>query len=194
MKKSSLKLGRKFNIELPAPPFKEGVILIRGMNGSGKTTLLRVLASKFDIDLKSFVGDNAEQYLNHSAVFFEETTLSHGETLAKNLEYINYLLETDRDKQKGYIQQLRLDEVMNRKFKKCSTGEKKKFLSILNITQTNKTIYYLDEPFENIDAQSKKNLLSILKKEFVSTSKTLYITTHNTEVIKSIPYFDFCID
>lgn len=195
MERKELKLARKFTIELPIPPVQEGIILLRGSNGSGKTTLLRLLSSKFNYSVREFFPEKADLFLNEGTVFLEETTVSHAETLKKNTQCINAYLNTDHHLQQDYFKRLNLtDRVLQGKFKRCSTGEKKKFLSVMNLSQVNKSIYYLDEPFENVDAKSKVQLLDILRTQFIGSGKTLYLTTHNTEIIESIPYLDFNIE
>ena len=190
MEKKELKLSRKFTIALPEPPLQQGIIFIKGSNGSGKTTLLRLLSSKFDVPLTNLITDSekAKRFKEQSTLFFEETMLSHAETLQKNLNYINSFVEIDKELQQKLIKKLNLTEsILNRKFKKCSTGEKKKFITVLSLSQINKEIYYLDEPFENIDIASKTNLLEILKNQFTG-NKTLFTTTHNEEVLSGLNY------
>jgi ABC-type multidrug transport system ATPase subunit len=168
---------KSFDLDL-TPPFKrKGLTLIVGRNGSGKTTLIRLLAKKYNVKNKEFeIARNRLEKLNPSC-FIEETTIPVNESLKRIISYLDNIIPLDNEKIEDFLVKLNLKHILNQKFNKCSSGEKKKLLSALNLCQKNKFVCFLDEPTENIDNESKDvliNLLADLNKEI-----HLYITTHN---------------
>jgi len=188
----AIKSERKFSITLPCVSFTNGIIWFKGSNGIGKTTLLRALSSKFKVDATKLLNSKKKDFINNSSLFFEATMLSHNESLLKNLNYLNSFVEMNEDVQKELFIKLSLTEsILNRKFKKCSSGEKAKFITVLNLSQSSKEIYYLDEPFENIDSSSKIVLSEVIQKMF-NTNKTLFLSSHQPEIVAQLKHT--CLD
>lgn len=188
----TIKPERKFSITLPCVSFTKGIIWFKGSNGIGKTTLLRALSSKFKVDALELLDSKKKDFIKQSSLFFESTMLSHNESLLKNLNYLNSFVEMNEDFQKELFIKLSLTEsILKRKFKKCSSGEKAKFITVLNLSQSSKEIYYLDEPFENIDSSSKLALIEVIQTMF-STNKTLFLSSHQAEIVAQLKHT--CID
>jgi|SRR5690554_4108146 len=176
------KLLPNFSINLPIPEIVEGVVVITGNNGSGKTTLLRLLSDKYDVNDNEIV-----EIINKSNLFFELNNLSKDETLANNIQLIKSLCSIDDELFDMFINVFQLKSRLKIKAKKCSAGEIKKLLIALNLSQNMNPIYFLDEPFENLDLRSKNSLIEILDKMFnKKNGKTLLVTAHRVFELDSI--------
>ena len=188
----TINLEQKFDITLPCVSSINGVIWFKGSNGIGKTSLLRALSSKFKVKATEFLKPKKKNYTQQSTLFFESTMLSHNESLQKNLNYLNSFVEMDKQMQKVLFKKLNLtDSILKRKFKKCSPGEKAKFIAVLSLSQSGKEIFYLDEPFENIDTSSKLALIEVIQEMF-NTDKTLFLSSHQPEIVAQ--FKNHCLD
>jgi len=182
MRSQCFKLLPKFSIRLAVPKMSEGIIVIVGSNGSGKSTLLRLLSNKYNTNAPSI-----RNIINHSNLFFEPTNLSKDEPLIKNIDLIQSFCPLDDKFIKLSIDSLNLRSRLGEKVKNCSTGEVKKLLIALNLSQNSHPVYFLDEPFENLDARSRKWMADILEKKFIKDrGRTLFVTAHKTSELDSI--------
>lgn len=177
-------LENNFTISLQIPKATAGICLITGKNGSGKTTLLRLLSKKYSLNQSE---NRLMEFHNKTNLFFEATTLMLNDTFSNNIRYLNSYLKIDYDNQKELIEGFSLNGLSKRKLKNFSTGELKKLLTVFNLCQNQNSIYFLDEPFENLDANSKQFLLEYLKSHFYKKKDlSLFITAHETKYLDGL--------
>tara|TARA_B100001109_G_C18863753_1_gene475580 strand:- start:3929 stop:4507 length:579 start_codon:yes stop_codon:yes gene_type:complete len=178
----SIEISKDFRLLINVPKFQRGLTLLIGKNGSGKTTLLRILSKKIKIANQEFCELIRE--IEHTGFnpFIEETTIPSGETLNKIVKYFTFTSSLDRSLFEKMANKLNINHILNQPFKKCSTGEKKKFLLLLNLCQTKGSIYFLDEPIENIDNESKCAIIELLNS--FASEKLIFITTHHPNEFK----------
>ncbi|AWM14057.1 ATP-binding cassette domain-containing protein [Flavobacterium sp. NRK F10] len=154
-------------------------ILITGENGSGKTTLLRLLSRLLEpangtvfINNNNYNKYSIDDYRSHIGVITVNDKLFEG-TILENIScnnpdfpinQINELME--KLKLSKYIKSLPdgLDTKVHSEGKKMNSSIIQKILLARCIISTPK-ILYLEEPLENVDTQSAKEIIDFLTAE-----------------------------
>lgn len=165
------------NINISIAP--KDKILITGENGSGKTTLLRLLSRLLEpasgtifINNNNYNKYSIDDYRSHIGVITKDDKLFEG-TIMENIScnnpdfpihQINDLME--KLKLSKYIKSLPdgLDTKVYSEGKKINSSIIQKILLARCIISAPK-ILYLEEPLENIDSQSAKEIIDFLTAE-----------------------------
>ena len=140
--------------------------LITGSNGSGKSALAAILAGYGDIE--SGVIQNAPA--NVGLVSFEaQAELIAAERRKDDADIMDVIAEgtpvseiidavcTDRETAERLIEKLGLTPLLDRAFRKLSTGETRKVM-LIRALSSQPRLLILDEPFEGLDVDSLKAL------------------------------------
>lgn len=182
------------NIELEMGKF----YIIMGHSGNGKSTLLNILGL---LDL----GYDGNYYLNNKLTkdlslsnlsnirnkmigfVFQDYYLDEKLTALENVllpTIINKDISSKDAKIKAIdlLKQFGLDKRTNHFPNTLSGGEKQR-VAIVRAIINNPDILLADEPTGNLDAESEKNVMSILK-NISNSGKCLIMVTHNTDLIK----------
>lgn len=184
----------KVNIELKIGEF----VAIIGESGSGKSTLLNVISG-----LDSY--EEGEMYVNgketshyqekdfeeyrrkYIANIFQEFNLINSYTVYQNVELVLLLNGYKKHKVKkkilDIIEQVGLTKFKNTKVSKLSGGQKQR-VAIARAMVKDTPIIVADEPTGNLDSESAKEIIEILKK--VAKDKLVIIVTHNIEQIEDV--------
>lgn len=182
------------NIELEMGKF----YIIMGHSGNGKSTLLNILGL---LDL----GYDGNYYLNNKLTkdlslsnlsnirnkmigfVFQDYYLDEKLTALENVllpTIINKDISSKDAKIKAIdlLKQFGLDKRTNHFPNTLSGGEKQR-VAIVRAIINNPDIILADEPTGNLDAESEKNVMSILK-NISNSGKCVIMVTHNTDLIK----------
>lgn len=182
----------KVNLELKLGEF----VVITGESGSGKSTLLNVISG-----LDSY--EDGEMYINgketshytekefedyrrkYIANIFQSFNLVNSYTVYQNIELVMLLNGYKKHKVKKQILKI-IDEVGLTKFKntkvsKLSGGQKQR-VAIARAMVKDTPIIVADEPTGNLDSESAKEVIEILKK--VAKDKLVVMVTHNIEQVE----------
>ena len=129
------------------------IIEIRGPNGSGKSTLLKYICGLHTSKniILSEDSENNIAYLGHKNAFVEEISLRQ-----------NFKLN-DTDLKDELLKIFGLNKLKNQKFFSLSYGEKRK-AALINLFQSQKKIWVIDEPFSGLDITSIDVIKKIIKK------------------------------
>lgn len=182
----------KVNLELKIGEF----VAITGESGSGKSTLLNVISG-----LDSY--EEGEMYINgnetshysekdfedyrrrYIANIFQGFNLINSYTVYQNIELVLLLngYKKHRVKKKilDIIDQVGLTKFKNTKVSKLSGGQKQR-VAIARAMVKDTPIIVADEPTGNLDSESAKEVIEILKK--VAKDKLVIVVTHNIEQIE----------
>lgn len=169
-----------FTLSINDLQLKSGDIFVMiGPNGAGKTTTLNCLLSLYKID----EGEIYIKVAGESAKISDFNFLHQNENPMEYLkarEYLNFISEIynipDMDKRISVLmEQLCLDN--NKLVKQFSFGMKKKLLMAKAMINRPKFLF-LDEPFESIEAETRKEIRDILKEE-ASKGTIVFFTSHN---------------
>ena len=182
----------KINLELKIGEF----VAITGESGSGKSTLLNVLSG-----LDSY--EEGEMYINgketshytekdfedyrrkYIANIFQSFNLINSYTVYQNVELVlllnGYKKKQVKQKVLDMIEKVGLTEFKNTKVSKLSGGQKQR-VAIARAMVKETPIIVADEPTGNLDANSAKDVIELLKK--VAKDRLVIVVTHNIEQIQ----------
>lgn len=182
----------KINLELKMGEF----IAITGESGSGKSTLLNVISG-----LDSY--EEGEMYINgketshytekdfeeyrrkYIANIFQSFNLINSYTVYQNVELVlllnGYKKRQVKKKILEIIDQVGLTKFKNTKVSKLSGGQKQR-VAIARAMVKDTPIIVADEPTGNLDTESAKEVIEILKR--VAKNKLVVLVTHNIEQIE----------
>tara|TARA_B100001287_G_scaffold236432_1_gene209010 strand:- start:1310 stop:1915 length:606 start_codon:yes stop_codon:yes gene_type:complete len=156
------------------------LVYLIGDNGVGKTTLLRVLAGHLDYEKGKIFIDNKLVddfapffYLGHSIYFHSKLRLNENIKFILNLYGYNLSLQLINSR----LEYFGLFKVRNSYLSNLSQGQKRKSSLTLLHYFSKKKIWLLDEPFINLDSDSKKNLVVLINK-FLSNGGIVIMATH----------------
>lgn len=184
----------KVNLELKIGEF----VVITGESGSGKSTLLNVISG-----LDSY--EEGEMYVNgqetshytekdfedyrrkYVANIFQSFNLVNSYTVYQNVELVlllnGYKKKNIKAKVLDMIEQVGLTEFKNTKVSKLSGGQKQR-VAIARAMVKETPIIVADEPTGNLDSESAKEVIQILKK--VAKDKLVVVVTHNIEQVEEV--------
>lgn len=184
----------KVNLELKIGEF----VAIIGESGSGKSTLLNVISG-----LDSY--EEGEMYVNgketshyqekdfeeyrrkYIANIFQEFNLINSYTVYQNVELVLLLNGYKKHKVKkkilDIIDKVGLTKFKNTKVSKLSGGQKQR-VAIARAMVKDTPIIVADEPTGNLDSESAKEIIELLKK--VAKDKLVVVVTHNIEQIEDV--------
>jgi putative ABC transport system permease protein len=170
-----------------------GFVFILGKSGSGKSTLLNIMGGldKFDSgdiiikgkSSKDFSAEAWDSYRNTYLGFvFQEFNLINDYSISKNirlaLELQSYPKKNIKNKVKEILKKVELEDVGNRKPSELSGGQKQR-IAIARALVKDPEIIFADEPTGNLDSQTGKQVLDIMKK--LSEEKLVIMVSHDIE-------------
>ena len=165
-----------------------GLHIITGDSGSGKTTLLNIISTLEyatygkiilnNIDLSSLNKNELEETrIKNISYVFQEFNLIEDMTVKENLEIV---LSTNLDSSDKMIRQalikVGLAKYLNTEVKKLSGGERQR-VAIARSLISNTNIILADEPTANLDDDTGRAIMSLLKE--ISKEHLIILVTHN---------------
>ena len=159
-----------------------------GPNGAGKTTMIKILATLLLPTSGEAYVKGLEVSKNASKVRKVINLVSGGETpgygilsVKENLWFFSQLYGLSRqaanDRIKGLVTQLGLDNYIDTRMSKLSTGFKQR-LNLARGFINNPAVVFLDEPTLGLDVLSAKQLRTMIKSWMTDGTKTVLLTTH----------------
>jgi len=182
----------KLNLELNMGEF----VVITGESGSGKTTLLNVI-SGLDSYEEGEMYINGEETSHYNEIdyenyrrkyignIFQNFNLVNSYTVYQNVELVLLLnghkKKEIRSKILDILKTVGLSKYKNTKASKLSGGQKQR-VAIARALAKDTPIIIADEPTGNLDVQSAKSIMKLLKE--ISINKLVIIVTHNYEQVE----------
>ncbi len=165
------------------------ICAIIGESGSGKTTLIRIISGYLlpDNGEVIFQGEPLEgpdvrlvPGYEEIRIVHQDFQLKHKMTVRENVRY--ELLAYEKAYQDGRIDELlqlcKILHLINKDISLLSGGEKQR-VAIARAMATEPEVLILDEPFSNLDINTKSALLSELKSLAKDTSTAIILITHD---------------
>lgn len=172
---------------------KQTCSLLIPPSGSGKSTFFKLLSGLYPqyggqitsggIYLDDVLLSELAPFerVKHVSLLFQETEAFSRPTLAKQLEFIleNLQLEPEVIKQKKLVllSEFELLNIKDRPLNTLSGGQRQKAALVCALA-TDSELFLLDEPFANIDHQSKQKIITLLAK-LKAQGKTFIIADHD---------------
>ena len=151
---------------------EKGLLSLEGPSGCGKTTLMNILRKVEEAD-EGEVLHGEEDAASYAGA---EPSLLYSLSLDENERLFHVVLDSERKK--------RLQDILS--FDKNSTrlitlsgGERKK-AELIHALAQKKTLYFLDEPFSSLDANSRSSLVPFLNE--LARESLVVLINHETDI------------
>jgi len=190
-----------WDVDLGIPEGKLAAIV--GPNGAGKTTLIKAIVGLIkpvsggvhfqDMEIKNGKFKNKIAYVPQSGSVdwdFPATVLDVV-TMGRygHLGWFKRPGKLDKSMALETLEKVGMQDYASRQISQLSGGQQQRvFLARALIQQAE--IYFMDEPFKGVDAQTEKSIVLLLKK-LKEQGKTVIVVHHDLSTVSS--YFDWVI-
>ncbi len=186
-----------WDVDLKIP---KGILMaIVGPNGAGKSTLIKAMlnlikpiSGKVTFNGKSYKEQRKSiGYVPQSgSVDWDFPTDVLDVVLMGRYGSLGWVKRpTKKDKEKAVeaLEKVGMKDFINRQISQLSGGQKQRvFLARALVQEAD--IYFMDEPFQGVDAMTEKAIISLLK-ELKDKGKTVIVVHHDLQTVKE--YFDW---
>ena len=186
-----------WDVDLNVP---KGVLMaIVGPNGAGKSTLLKAMLNliKPISGRVLFNGESYETQRKHigyvpqrGSVDWDFPTTVLDVVLMGRYGHIGWIKRSSsKDKELAMIalKKVAMEDFSNRQISQLSGGQQQRVFLARALVQ-DADIYFMDEPFQGVDAKTEKAVIEILK-ELRKRGKTVVVVHHDLQTVKD--YFDW---
>lgn len=171
-------------------------VAITGQSGSGKSTLLNVISGMdtYEEGELFIEGQSTSHYLQpeweeyrekYISFIFQDYNIIESFTVLQNVELALMHIENAKERKKRALELLErvgLSSHIKQKGSQLSGGQKQRTV-IARALAKNSPIILADEPTGNLDSQTSKEIIALLKE--VSKDKLLIVVTHNFEDVEA---------
>ncbi|WP_341266809.1 metal ABC transporter ATP-binding protein [Candidatus Phytoplasma fraxini] len=181
--------------------YQNSLTAILGPNGAGKSTLIKTLIEIIP-KVSGEVLFNNEKYKNirkkisyvpqRTSVDWDFPATVFDVVLMGRYGHLGWFKRpTDKDKKIALeaLDKLGMLEFKDRQISELSGGQQQRIFIARSLAQES-DIYLMDEPFQGIDIQTEKKIITILK-ELQKQQKTILLVHHDLETVKQ--YFDHVV-
>src|SRR5215470_6584130 len=159
---------------------------VLGDNGAGKTTLLRTLAglSQPTRGTVKMLGSSDPRVVREQVGYMAHPSLLYDEMSGmENLRYFAQLYDIrDEARCRAAIQSVKLDPGLTRPVGQYSQGMRQR-MSLARAIVHDPKILLLDEPFSNVDVNSAREMVGLLK-GMRNAGKTIFVVTHQASLLE----------
>jgi putative ABC transport system ATP-binding protein len=175
-----------------------GFIALAGPSGSGKTTLLNIIGGLDTCDGGSVLldGDRVDQMsatrladmrLHKIGFIFQAYNLIPVLSAEENVEYVMLLQGVPaaqrRERSRSILDDVGLADQYTRRPHELSGGQQQR-VAVARAVVSNPSIILADEPTANLDSETGKGLLSMMRKMNESKGVTFIFSTHDRMVME----------
>jgi manganese/zinc/iron transport system ATP- binding protein len=186
-----------WDIDLAIP---EGVLMaIVGPNGAGKSTLIKAILGIID-PIAGSVGIYGKPYEQQrqlvayvpqkGSVDWDFPTTALDVVMMGTYGSLGWIKRPGKAQKKAALEALEKVGMLpfkNRQISQLSGGQQQRIFLARALVQ-NAAIYFMDEPFQGVDATTEKAIVNILK-ELRKTGKTVIVVHHDLQTVPE--YFDW---
>ena len=154
----------------------QGIYKLVGDNGSGKSSLLKILSGIY----KNYEG---ELSLNtRKGIFYSghKTALKNSLSVIENIYYDIRLPKISLNQIYPVLRDLELENYADIQSSHLSEGQKRK-ISLISFILSAADLYFLDEPFNNLDQKTSKLLKEIFENKINSGAKIIFSSHDRSE-------------
>lgn len=168
-------LLKNFNIS-----FEESEITcLFGPSGVGKTTIANIAANLVTVDEGEVLGTEAAVY----SYVFQEPRLLEWYNVFDNLDFVLKDVYDNRKRKEiieSYLEMVELTDYKIYKPKALSGGMAQR-VSIARAFAYPSNVLIMDEPFKGLDMKLKKDMISLFKKLWKESRRTVIFITHDVD-------------
>lgn len=186
-----------WDIELSIPKGK--LVAIIGPNGAGKTTLIKAMlglikpitgAVEFEIEEKGPLKNKIGYVPQSGSVDWDFPVTVIDVVMMGRYGHLGWLKrpgKLERSLALETLEKVGMREFASRQISQLSGGQQQRvFLARALIQQAE--IYFMDEPFKGVDAQTEKSIIEVMK-ELKNQGKTIVVVHHDLQTVEQ--YFDW---
>jgi putative ABC transport system ATP-binding protein len=165
-------------------------VAIIGSSGSGKSTLLHNLSTflapddgEIELFEQNIYSLKQKELLkirrDDIGIIFQFHYLFNGFSAYDNLKIATILSNQEIDE--NLLKRLKIEEVINQNIQTLSGGQQQR-VSIARVLSKKPKIIFADEPTGNLDNETAKDVIDILKEYSNENSASLVMVTHDIEI------------
>ena len=177
---------------------KGGFVAIAGPSGSGKTTMLNIIggldmadSGRIIVDGNSYENMNSSQLaelrLHKVGFVFQAYNLIPVLSALENVEYVMLLqgvpTSERRERARAILDEVGLEGKYDRRPAELSGGQQQR-VAVARAIVSNPSIVLADEPTANLDSETGKGLLEIMKQMNEKKEVTFIFSTHDEMVME----------
>lgn len=177
---------------------KGGFVAIAGPSGSGKTTMLNIIggldmadSGRIIVDGNSYENMNSSQLaelrLHKVGFVFQAYNLIPVLSALENVEYVMLLqgvpTSERRKRARAILDEVGLEGKYDRRPAELSGGQQQR-VAVARAIVSNPSIVLADEPTANLDSETGKGLLEIMKQMNEKKEVTFIFSTHDEMVME----------
>lgn len=154
----------------------QGIYKLVGDNGSGKSSLLKILSGIY----KNYEGElslNTKKGIFYSG---HKTALKNSLSVIENIYYDIRLPKISLNQIYPVLRDLELEDYADIQSSHLSEGQKRK-ISLISFILSAADLYFLDEPFNNLDQKTSKLLKEIFENKINSGAKIIFSSHDRSE-------------
>ena len=154
----------------------QGIYKLVGDNGSGKSSLLKILSGIY----KNYEGElslNTKKGIFYSG---HKTALKNSLSVIENIYYDIRLPKISLNQIYPVLRDLELEDYADIQSSFLSEGQKRK-ISLISFILSSADLYFLDEPFNNLDQKTSKLLKEIFENKINSGAKIIFSSHDRSE-------------
>ncbi len=175
-----------------------GFVALAGPSGSGKTTLLNIMggldtpdAGTVTVDGRAYeelsAGQLADLRLHRIGFIFQSYNLIPVLSAEENVEYVMLLQGVPRrerrDRTRKVLDDVGLDGLYSRRPHELSGGQQQR-VAVARAVVSNPAIVLADEPTANLDSETGRGLLEMMREMNERRSVTFVFSTHDRMVME----------
>ena len=154
----------------------QGIYKLVGDNGSGKSSLLKILSGIY----KNYEGElslNTKKGIFYSG---HKTALKNSLSVIENIYYDIRLPKISLNQIYPVLRDLELENYADIQSSHLSEGQKRK-ISLISFILSAADLYFLDEPFNNLDQKTSKLLKEIFENKINNGAKIIFSSHDRSE-------------
>jgi len=163
---------------------KGTIFAFLGSNGAGKSTLLNIIMQILLPSSGKVLLNGLRVKKDKIGIVFQENTFDEDLTIYENMLIRGILYKIKKPALKTKIKEisnlLGLSDILNKKYKYCSGGQKRVAM-IAKALVIDPEIIIMDEPTTALDIETRKRLWDFLKKLNKEKNLNIFLTTHYIE-------------
>ncbi|WP_258081457.1 ATP-binding cassette domain-containing protein, partial [Enterococcus faecium] len=170
--------------------FEEGITYLKGKNGSGKTLLLDYISG-----LRSPLPKNSKISNNTSCIYMRQNFTFYSRLTVN--EFIHFIEGLTKESKRNFLYLLNtfFPNINFEKYKKKKlgllSGGERRLIYILSILSIERKWYILDEPFSNLDQETREVLMVIIKTMNKEKKVNFILTAHENIPLDNLHVLDF---